>query len=150
MLNLLISILGDSYGKFQIDQANVDIIEKAKNSRELQLMFFWANRLSHAKYMKICTNAFEGEGEDDQDWEGRMRFMDKRLEKIAPQIKNLDEKTSAANKSFENKIALVDTKIEETKQFFQSSIRELDKKIEANVRGLDGKLEAILKIISNK
>ena len=75
MLNLLISILGDSYDKFQIDQANVYIIEKAKNSRELQLMFFWANRLSHAKYMKICTNAFEGE--DDQDWEGRMRFMDK-------------------------------------------------------------------------
>jgi len=90
MLNLLISILGDSYERLQIDQAIVDIKEKARNSRELQQMFFWARRISDAKYMKICTNAFDDQ--DDQDWEGRMRFMDKRLEKLAPQIANLEEK----------------------------------------------------------
>ena len=119
MLNLLISILGDSYERFQLDQVNIDIKEKAKNSRELQLMFFWTSRITDTKYIKICTNAFEVE--DDQGWEGRMRFMDKKLEKLAPQIR-------AANKSLETKIASVET----------------------NIRSLDGKIEEILKILSKK
>ena len=44
MLNLLISILGDSYERFQLEQAIVDIKEKARISMELQSMMFWTNK----------------------------------------------------------------------------------------------------------
>ena len=44
MLNLLISILGDSYERFQLEQAIIDIKEKAKISIELQSIMFWNNK----------------------------------------------------------------------------------------------------------
>ena len=71
MLNLLISILGDSYERFQLDQLNIDVREKVKNSRDLQLMFFWAKRFTDSMYMRICTNAFEGK--EDQDLESGIK-----------------------------------------------------------------------------
>ena len=52
MLNLLISLLGDSYERFQLDQVKIDIREKAKNSLELQLMILWTKKYSNLKYLK--------------------------------------------------------------------------------------------------
>ena len=93
MLNLLISILGDSYERFQLEQAIVDIKEKARISMELQSMMFWANKQSLLKCIRLCNSAFQDE--EEQDWEGRIRFMDKKLDKS---IKELIESNKLAEK----------------------------------------------------
>ena len=79
MLNLLISILGDSYERFQLEQAIVDIKENARISMELQPMMFWTNKHSLLKCIRLCNSAFQDE--EEQDWEGRIRFIDKKLDK---------------------------------------------------------------------
>ena len=61
MLNLLISILGDSYERFQLEDTNVDIKEKARISMELQSMMFWAKYKSHLKYIRLCNYGFQSE-----------------------------------------------------------------------------------------
>ena len=77
MLNLLISILGDSYERFQVEQTVVDVREKAQTSMELQSMMFWKERTCELKYVSSCGFAFEDE--DAEDWEGRIRFWIKNL-----------------------------------------------------------------------
>ena len=65
MLNLLISILGDSYHAFQIEQMVVDIHLKAKISRELQTMMFWADNRSILKCIRLCNYAFVEEEDEN-------------------------------------------------------------------------------------
>ena len=78
MLNLLISILGDSYERFQLEQAIVDNKEKAKISMELRSMMFWFNKQSLLKCIRLRNSAFQDE--DDKNWEGRIRFMDRKFD----------------------------------------------------------------------
>ena len=84
MLNLLISILGDSYDKFQLEQNIVDIKEKAKNCLEIQYMLFWKSRFSELNYIKVCNVAFKNE--EDDDWQGRLKYIDNKLDRIQKEI----------------------------------------------------------------
>ena len=106
MLNLLISILGDSYERFQLEQAIVDIKEKAKISMELQSMMFWSNKQSDLKYIRLCDSAFPDE--EEQDWEGRIRFMDKKFDKNIKELiesnKVVETKATENTKSMEKEI----------------------------------------------
>ena len=107
MLNLLISILGNSYDGFQAEQVIVDIKEKAKISMELQSMMFWKNKQSGLKYVRLCNSAFlDGE---EQDWEGRIRFMEKKFDK---NTKELLESNKSIEKNISNSIASVEKKLE--------------------------------------
>ena len=42
-------------------------------------MMFWTNRNSLLKHIRLCNFAFVNE--EGQDWEGRIRFIDKKLDK---------------------------------------------------------------------
>ena len=168
MLNLLISILGDSYERFQLEQSIVDIKEKASISMELQSIMFWAQNYSMLKYIRLCNSAFR-DGED-QDWEGRIRFMDKKLDrnmreiaqsnrfveiKIAESSKLVESKaTSAENKiaSVETIISSIENKMENRMGVLENKIDSLENKIkqsvESNIQDLSLKIEIILKILS--
>ena len=172
MLNLLISILGDSYERFQLEQNIVDIKEKARISMELQSMMFWASKSSQLKCIRLCSSAFEGE--EDQDWEGRIRFMDKKLDKgireltesnlaignkINESSKLAEVKSDESNKSIENKIDSIESKItdlslslenkiSEISVSFETRIKESNEAATSQIRELSQKLEEILNILS--
>ena len=80
----------------------VDIKEKARISMELQSMMFLTNKKSLLKCIRLCNSAFQDE---EQDWEGRIRFMDKKFDKG---IKELIE----SNKVSEIKASESSTSIE--------------------------------------
>ena len=98
MLNLLISILGDSYERFQLEQGIVDIKEKARISMELQSMMFWTHKHSLLKCIRLCNSGFQDD--EEQDWEGRIRFMDKKLDKNIREL--IESNKLAENKATEN------------------------------------------------
>ena len=127
MLNLLISILGDSYERFQIEQTIVDIKEKARISMELQLMMFWTNKQSVLKYIRLCNSAFQDE--DDQDWEGRIRFMDKKLDKS---IKELTES---------NIVAV--TKANEGSKSIEANINKSSISLEGKIQSVESKITSV-------
>ena len=178
MLNLLISILGDSYERFQLEQAVVDIKEKAKISMDLQSMMFWSNKQSDLKYIRLCDSAFPDE--EEQDWEGRIRFMDKKFDKNIKELiesnkvvetkatENTKSMEKEINKSFEGKftslegkIASMESKNSDISTSLEGKITDISTSLEGKIKhsdistslegkinDLDRKLEMILSIIS--
>ena len=131
MLNLLISILGDSYERFQLEQAIVDIKEKARISMELQLMMFWANQQSPLKCIRLCNSAFQDE--EEQDWEGRIRFMDKKLDKSIKEL--IDSNKRAETRGNENNKSIT-TEIKS----LQGKFTSVESKISNIIGSLEGKV----------
>ena len=148
MLNLLISILADSYERFQLEQVIVDIKEKARISMEMQSMMFWTNKHSPLKYIRLCNSAFNDE--EEQDWEGRIRFMDKKLDKSVKDIiesnRASEIKAIESSKSIEDKI---DVSLEGKFPSVEGKIKAVEDKISEISTSLEGKIESVEgKIIS--
>ena len=137
MLNLLISILSDSYEKFQIDQYTINIKEKAKISKEFLDMMIWTSKRSELKYVKVCKAGFEVDS--DETWEGRSRFMEKKIDRCIMEITN-------GNILIENKIASIESSITEMTAL---RIQELEARMnESNalrIQELEKRLEILLR-----
>ena len=147
MLNLLISILGDSYERFQLEQVIVDTKEKARISMELQRMMFWTNKQSLLKCIRLCNYAFQDD--EEQDWEGRIRFMDKKLDRS---IKELIESNKAIEtkieKSLEEKIASVEGKISGVSGSLEGKINDASTSLEDKLNDISTSMEGKLSDIS--
>ena len=171
MLNLLISILGDSYERFQLEQAIVDIKEKARISMELQSMMFWTNEQSLLKYIRLCNFAFQDE--EEQDWEGRIRFIDRKIDKSIKELiesnKLSDTKVIASSKSIEikieegkfplleskitsmeGKITSVECKICDISASLDSKMTSMESKISDINTSLEGKMSDISTTLEGK
>ena len=150
MLNLLISILGDSYERFQVEEAIVDIKEKARISLELQLMMFWANRKSRLKCIRLCISAFQDE--DEQDWEGRIRFMDKKLDKSIRELiesnKSAEIKATESIKSVESKVNDISISLEKKNTSVEGKISDVNISLEAKISDISTSLEGKISDIS--
>lgn len=55
MLNLLISILSDTYEHFQLDRDIIDFKERAQFTLEIQKLMFWVNKKSDYKYLHVLS-----------------------------------------------------------------------------------------------
>ena len=113
MLNLLISILGDSYERFQISQVIIDYKERTHLIIEI-LSMKKLRVFESLKYLHVCISA--NENEENENWEGRMRYMDTQMDKSFRRLEDglVQDKSSIKDKisSFENKMSLTEKKIE--------------------------------------
>ena len=169
MLNLLISILGDSYERFQLDQGIVDIKEKARISMEYQSMMFWTKKESELKCIRLCKSAFQDE--ENQDWEGRIRFLDKKLDKSIKELTDsnqffgkaikeistsieikmkasIDSLDSNMQSTVESKMKMLETQMVEGNQSLNAKIKESNDLTNSKIQEMNQKLEAILTILS--
>ena len=149
MLNLLISILGDCYERFQIEQSIVDVREKAKIVKELEVMIFWGKRDTELKYIKVCSSAIEGE-EDTEDWEGRMRFMDRKLDRAIAILSKSQEKTGPQTASIEVKVKELGKSMSTKFSLVESRVASVEAKIEGQIGEISKQLEIILQAVQNK
>ena len=155
MLNLLISILGDSYERFQLEQVIVDK-EKARISLELQSMMFWSNKQSLLKSIRLCNFAFIGE--EEQDWEGRIRFLDKKLDRnFRELIENnrlTETKASEGIKSIETSINKSNTslecKINDRGTLVESKISDISTSMEGKIASVESKINDISTLVEGK
>ena len=138
VLNMLISILGDSYEQFQMEKPIIDYQEKGNFTYEIQRMLLWKNQESDPSYLHVCASAFADEEGDG--WEGRILYMDKKLDKNYNSIQKL---TKDASINVESKIELLEPKIE----LLENRLQERISLIESN---MNQKLEKILTILGEK
>jgi hypothetical protein len=110
MLNLLVSILGDSHDQFQVEKNIIDYKEKAILSLEIQQMMFW-NREINSNFFMHVMKSFASAGMQES-WEGRMIYMEKKIEKVTQVFSENQNK-------FGEKI---NEKIIETQQFIEEKI----------------------------
>ena len=94
MLNLLISILGDSYERFQTTQVIIDYRERANLIIEI-LSMKNLKGFKSLKYLHFCISANEND-----NWEGRIRYMDTKLDK---NFKNLADEMVQDKSSMKDK-----------------------------------------------
>ena len=158
MLNLLISILGDSYERFQTTQVIIDYRERANLIIEI-LSMKNLKGFKSLKYLHFCISA--NENEENDNWEGRIRYMDTKLDK---NFKNLademvQDKLSIKDKisSFENKVFLTEKKIETKVSFVETKVTSietnmslLDEKIDAKISLVEENLEAKISSVETK
>ena len=155
MLNLLISILGDSYERFQLEQSVINVIEKAKISIELQSLMFWAKKYSDLEYIRLCNFAFnDARG---QDWEGRIIAVDRIIEKHFREIKEgsrkMESSVKKSNMLVQAKVIEVEAGIKESKQMFEENIGFIQNRIdliEDKITGIGDKMEASIQSLESQ
>jgi hypothetical protein len=85
MINLIVSILGDSYDKFQAENAEIGNMEMADLAIEIETLMIWRRRQSKQLYLQVCTES-KNEGITDQ-WAGKLSAISQMIKKNKTQAK---------------------------------------------------------------
>ena len=124
MLNLLISILGDSYSNFQTDKVYIDFSEKAGVIIEIQKMFFWVGKESNPRYFQVLCSSTAAEEETP---------VDELIDALDKKIDNMNTEFLSSNQNTKNELS--------------DSIKLLSNKVDTFESKLAGLTENVLKII---
>ena len=84
MLNLLISILGDAFDEFQVENVELDQIEKLEGILEVEKMYSRFTQKDESKYIHICDKISYERQEDD--WQGKVRAFENKITKLSQKI----------------------------------------------------------------
>ena len=95
MMNLLIAILSDTYGRVQSTRAGTSYLEKAKLLCEIESMLLWNREKGVRKYLHVVSVAAEKEDEGDT-WEGKVTAMANQVNALKKQI-DLNQQDAAAH-----------------------------------------------------
>ena len=159
MLNLLISILGNSFEKFQMTQVIIDYKERTNLIIEI-LSMKKLQTFESFKYLHVCISA--NENEEKENWEGRIRYMDTKMDKnfnkladeiaqdkssIKDQIASFENKITLKEKNIEAKVSSVENKISLIEENIKTKISSIEEKIETKMNSMNETLEAILKLV---
>ena len=105
MLNLLISILGDSFDKFQVSAIEYDHLEMAESLRDIEIALntFKSSRNTY-NYISACDISLE---QGKKDWEGKVIMIEKNIKKeikpIRNGIKNIEKALKIKDDNYEKK-----------------------------------------------
>ena len=102
MLNLIISLMGDTYDRVQTNKTASDQEELLEAIIEYENKFVWNRRGSMKKYILIAKPAGSFDEPDVIDWEGKVSILKYKIEEIG---REMAEKQNATN-NFLKKIAL--------------------------------------------
>ena len=124
MLNLLISILGDSYDKFQLESNKLDYKERIGTVYECEVLFFWRARIEESKIFAVCDYP-PGKGKiGEDDWTGKVfaiqRTMTTTIDALKCEMKDEFKKMNSMQNELEKKI--------------MSKLEALDKRVNPIIR----------------
>ena len=156
MLNLLISILGDSYEKFQLKQVIIDYRERAEFVLDIQIMKNLTKFSMDQKYLHICKSSYQEEDESE-NWEGRIKYLDRKLDRIIHEQQESNKKTSSdkiqmrdnlegIQKSLEKNIFDVQNNVLAVENIINSVENKISL-VEYKISSLSETLEEILKLV---
>ena len=92
MLNMLISILGDSYEVFMLQRNIIDYREKINIILEVQSVLFWKNEDSKNKFLHFLCYDNKTLSKEGEEWQGKIMYNEKRQEiKIDELIRRTEE-----------------------------------------------------------
>ncbi|OMJ96049.1 hypothetical protein SteCoe_431 [Stentor coeruleus] len=83
MLNLLISILGDSFEQFQIDKDIIDYKDKAEIILEMQQVVYAKDLPCDLVFVHVCESPFSSASDD---WAGKIKFIEKSIENYTKNV----------------------------------------------------------------
>lgn len=73
ILNLLISILGDSYDRFQAESIEIGNLEMVEIILEIETLMFWRGNNNEKQFIQVCDTAkYDG---ISNEWEGKLKAI---------------------------------------------------------------------------
>jgi hypothetical protein len=106
ILNLLISILGDSYEKFQAEAIEIGNLEMVELILEIETLMFWRRDKGVRMFPQVCdATRFEGLAEE---WEGKLKA-------IGDMIKKNAKSTKVYFDHIKKKLESIETKLDKVK-----------------------------------
>lgn len=86
MLNLLISILGDSFEKSQMMAQEADTLEMLDLVIELEYLMIWKRNSGKKQYLQRCDYAEQSQIQPA--WEGRIKAIERKLSNVSTEFKD--------------------------------------------------------------
>jgi hypothetical protein len=90
MLNLLISIIGDTFDRVQSEMVIADMKELCEMVIEIENSLYWRRNAGSKQYLQLCTT--KQKEEIDVQWEGKLREIEKRMISLGQTITKIDQK----------------------------------------------------------
>ena len=110
MLNLLISILGDTFDSFQLYSDEMDNLEMAELIHETESIMFWKqNSPAAKKFIQVCQEVIV---QDKSNWGGKIKH-------VAEMVKDLKADNSQKLRELDTKFDLMSNKIDEISRTLQ-------------------------------
>ena len=140
MLNMLISILGDSFDQFQVDKSFIDYKEKIEICIEIQKTLFWKRTSGRFGYFNAF---FQCSDQGDGNWESRIDFVERkqelRIESLRREVKGGAE---GVQKEFQVKFDEMKWKMDG----IENNVSGLHERIE----GLEDGIKKVLELLDKK
>ena len=89
MLNLLISILGDTFSRFLVEAKQIDYKVMIETVYEVEVLLFWRTGTNSVKFFAICDNIIPTEEEIESAWQSKLDSLDKKLEDNKVEFQNI-------------------------------------------------------------
>ena len=143
LLNLLISIMGDSYDKVQEKRVLTDSLTRLDMSLEAMVFLRVVRRgkKTEGKGYLIYCETEEADNEDDPanvEWEGRINVIKKTLKQTDQKVQSLTDKIDATNQ----KIGAMEQKVSAIiEQKMEQKIGAMEHKVEQRIGAMEQKME---------
>lgn len=105
MLNLLISIIGDTFDRVQSEMIIADMKELCEMIIEIENLLYWRRSAGMKTYLQICTT--KQSEEIDNQWEGKLRVMEKKLNDLSQNLYTIDKKNTARFDNLDRSIGML-------------------------------------------
>jgi peptidoglycan hydrolase CwlO-like protein len=145
MLNLLISILGDSYDKVQFTMIETDYEQMTEVIIEMERMMIWNRDKKLARYIhkfELFKNEFS-----EVEWEGRIRIMQDSLSVIKTEVRDLETNLEKKIEKIAESQTNLEKKIEEIAESQTNLEKNLEKKIAESQTNLEKKMDDIYQLL---
>jgi WD40 repeat protein len=103
ILNLLVSILGNSFDKFQSEAVEIGTLEKAELVIEIETIMIWRRGYNKKQFLQVCDKV-EFEGVND-DWQGKIKAIGDVVKKADKHNKIIFDKIKTRLASIQKKVS---------------------------------------------
>lgn len=94
MLNLLISILGDSFDRFQVESFEADQKLKLEGILEIEQIMNFSIKSAEKKFIHMCLQVEYNESETE--WEGKIMALNKKIDNLTDKVYQESERNHKA------------------------------------------------------
>ena len=155
LLNLLIAIMGDVFDRVQDSAKAQYLYSLAKIILEYDTLIpqtvRTANPLKFPNYLQVLVpQKSDGAGSTGDEWAGRIRALQRRMESMSKQIKD-DVKTEV--NEVKTEVNEVKTEVKEVKTEIKSEVGAVQQRIQALESGmvdLGSKLDTVLQLLTDR
>jgi WD40 repeat protein len=152
MLNMIISILGDSFDEFQVLQVYYDKKEMCEVILEIEQIFSLFGPKEEKRFIHTCTG-FYNENEEGM-WQGRVvevsDVVEKNAELTRQNIKAVDENIKKVEKNINEKLSVMEESIKAVEGNLNKKLALVEgniKEVNDNMAVMGSKLDELLKIL---